>query len=406
MKGCDYLKLSEDIKKGISRVLFPSATDTEQRKIEHLIVCSEEEVEAKALTTGFEDVFLIHRAIPEIDMDEVNTSVELFGRALSAPFIITAMTGGAPETAPLNEKLAKAAKRTGIGIGVGSQRAAIEDPSLEHTYRIIRDNAPENLVIANLGAPQFSKGYGTIEAEKAIAMVDADCLAIHLNALQEAIQPEGDTNYSGVLYRLKELSDTLETPIIAKETGAGICSEDARRLEQAGVAGIDISGAGGTSWAGVEAIRAKNRKQLDREQLGMLFWDWGIPTAVTTIEVVTTIQGVVLSSGGIRTGLDVAKALALGANAAGAALPFLKVAVTPEKIEKRIIEYINGLKITMFLTGCRTIQDLQKRSKVVITGRTREWLQMRGFDLTQYSHRCCNTNNIHTSEILDPSKVQ
>lgn len=387
---------SEDIRKGISRVLFPSATETEQRKIEHLIVCSEEEVEAKVLTTGFEDVFLVHRAIPEIDMDEIDTSVELFGRTLSAPFIITAITGGAPETAPLNEKLAIAATSTGIGIGVGSQRAAIEDPTLEDTYRIIRDNAPEALVIANLGAPQFSKGYGTIEAEKAIEMVEADCLAIHLNALQEAIQPEGDTNYSGVLDRLKELSYNLKTPIIAKETGAGICAEDARRLEQVGVAGIDVSGVGGTSWAGVEAIRAKNRKQFDREQMGILFWDWGIPTAATTFEVAITIQGVVLSSGGIRTGLDVAKALALGANAAGAALPFLKVADSPVKIEERIKEYINGLKIAMFLTGCRTIQDLQEQSRVVITGNTREWLQMRGFDLTPYSHGCRDTNTIPT----------
>lgn len=387
---------SEDIRKGISRVLFPSATETEQRKIEHLIVCSEEEVEAKVLTTGFEDVFLVHRAIPEIDMDEIDTSVELFGRTLSAPFIITAITGGAPETAPLNEKLAIAATSTGTGIGVGSQRAAIEDPTLEDTYRIIRDNAPEGLVIANLGAPQFSKGYGTIEAEKAIEMVEADCLAIHLNALQEAIQPEGDTNYSGVLDRLKELSNNLKTPIIAKETGAGICAEDARRLEQVGVAGIDVSGVGGTSWAGVEAIRAKNRKQFDREQMGILFWDWGIPTAATTFEVAITIQGVVLSSGGIRTGLDVAKALALGANAAGAALPFLKVADSPVKIEERIKEYINGLKIAMFLTGCRTIQDLQEQSKVVITGNTREWLQIRGFDLTPYSHGCRDTNTIPT----------
>jgi len=390
------LEPSEDIRKGISRVLFPSATETEQRKIEHLIVCSEEEVEAKVLTTGFEDVFLVHRAIPEIDMDEIDTSVELFGRTLSAPFIITAITGGAPETAPLNEKLAIAATSTGIGIGVGSQRAAIEDPTLEDTYRIIRDNAPEALVIANLGAPQFSKGYGTIEAEKAIEMVEADCLAIHLNALQEAIQPEGDTNYSGVLDRLKELSYNLKTPIIAKETGAGICAEDARRLEQVGVAGIDVSGVGGTSWAGVEAIRAKNRKQFDREQMGILFWDWGIPTAATTFEVAITIQGVVLSSGGIRTGLDVAKALALGANAAGAALPFLKVADSPVKIEERIKEYINGLKIAMFLTGCRTIQDLQEQSRVVITGNTREWLQMRGFDLTPYSHGCRDTNTIPT----------
>ncbi|MFQ5819011.1 MAG: type 2 isopentenyl-diphosphate Delta-isomerase [Candidatus Heimdallarchaeota archaeon] len=380
----------------MSRVLFPSATETEQRKIEHLIVCSEEEVEAKVLTTGFEDVFLVHRAIPEIDMDEIDTSVELFGRTLSAPFIITAITGGAPETAPLNEKLAIAATSTGTGIGVGSQRAAIEDPTLEDTYRIIRDNAPEGLVIANLGAPQFSKGYGTIEAEKAIEMVEADCLAIHLNALQEAIQPEGDTNYSGVLDRLKELSNNLKTPIIAKETGAGICAEDARRLEQVGVAGIDVSGVGGTSWAGVEAIRAKNRKQFDREQMGILFWDWGIPTAATTFEVAITIQGVVLSSGGIRTGLDVAKALALGANAAGAALPFLKVADSPVKIEERIKEYINGLKIAMFLTGCRTIQDLQEQSKVVITGNTREWLQIRGFDLTPYSHGCRDTNTIPT----------
>ena len=376
---------SEDIRKGRSRVLFPSATETEQRKIEHLIVCSEEDVESKALTTGFEDVFLVHRTIPEIDMEEIDTSVEIFGRTLAAPFFIAGMTGGAPETAQLNEKLANAVAATGIGIGVGSQRAAIEDSTLENTYRIIRDNAPENLVIANLGAPQFSKEYGIVEAEKAIAMVDADCLAIHLNALQEAIQPEGDTNYKGVLERLRQLARTLKTPIIAKETGAGICAEDARLLEQAGVAGIDVSGVGGTSWARVEAIRAKNRKLFNREQLGNQFCDWGIPTSVATIEVATSIQGVVLSSGGIRSGLDAAKALALGAHAAGAALPFLKVSVTTTKLEERIKQYINGLKIAMFLTGSRTVQELREQSKIVITGKTREWLHIRGFNLAPYS---------------------
>jgi len=293
----------------------------------------------------------------------------LFGRKLAAPLFIAGMTGGAPEAGPVNEKLAQAAEATGIGIGTGSQRAAIEDPSLEYTYRVIRDNAPGTLVIANLGAPQFVSEYGRIEAEKAINMVDADCLAIHLNSLQEAIQPEGDTNYTQVLDRIKELTQSTSTPIIAKETGAGICVEDAIQLEQAGVAGIDVSGVGGTSWA----------------QLGNTFCDWGIPTAVSTIEVATSIQGVVLTSGGIRSGLDAAKAIALGADAVGAALPFLKVAKTSADIEEHINAFIEGLKIAMFLTGSRTIQDLQEKSKVVILGRTREWLQVRGIDVMSYA---------------------
>jgi len=309
----------------------------------------------------------------------------LFGRKLAAPLFIAGMTGGAPEAGPVNEKLAQAAEATGIGIGTGSQRAAIEDPSLEYTYRVIRDNAPGTLVIANLGAPQFVSEYGRIEAEKAINMVDADCLAIHLNSLQEAIQPEGDTNYTQVLDRIKELTQSTSTPIIAKETGAGICVEDAIQLEQAGVAGIDVSGVGGTSWARVEAIRSRNRKRFDREQLGNTFCDWGIPTAVSTIEVATSIQGVVLTSGGIRSGLDAAKAIALGADAVGAALPFLKVAKTSADIEEHINAFIEGLKIAMFLTGSRTIQDLQEKSKVVILGRTREWLQVRGIDVMSYA---------------------
>jgi len=350
-----------------------------------LIVCTEEEVEAKSITTGFEDVYLVHRTIPEINLDEIDTSVEIFGRKLSAPLFIAGITGGAPEATHINEKLAKAAAATGIGIGVGSQRAAIEDTSLEGTYRVIRDNAPDTMVIANLGAPQFSMGYGIAEAEKAIDMLEADCLAIHLNALQEAIQPEGNTNYTGVLESFRELSRVLKTPIIGKETGAGICAEDARLLEQAGAAGIDVSGVGGTSWARVEAIRSRNRRQIEREKLGNLFWDWGIPTAATTIEVATAIQGVVFSSGGIRSGLDIAKALALGAHAAGAALPFLKVARTASDIETQISEYINGLKIAMFVTGSRTVQELQKQSKVVILGQTRDWLHTRGFNIEPYA---------------------
>ena len=195
------------------------------------------------------------------------------------------MTGGTTEATLINTSIAKAVEELGLGMGVGSQRAALEDPELASTYKIERQNAPNAFLIANIGAPQLVNGYGLKEVEESVRMIKANALAIHLNPLQEAIQPEGETNFKGVLSKIRQLKEDLKVPIIMKETGAGISSETATRLEEAKVDALDVAGAGGTSWAAVEYYRAKKRRNLSRARLGERFWDWGIPTAASLVEV-------------------------------------------------------------------------------------------------------------------------
>ena len=344
------------------------------RKLEHLQLCLHSDVEYRK-KTGFEDIELIHKALPEVNKEKIDLSANFFGKKMDAPIIISAITGGHPESLKINRELAKAADKLNIGMGVGSQRAAIENPELAPTYTVVRDEAPDSFILGNIGAPQIEY------AEKAVAMMDADALAIHLNPLQEAIQPEGDVDATGYIESIKKISETVDIPIVVKETGAGIKAEDALALENAGADAIDVAGAGGTSWAAVETYRSQDH------HLGEAFWDWGIPTAVSTIEVLESVKLPVISSGGIRTGLDAAKALALGAGAVGIALPLLKEAYTGhESVITAIERFKEELRVAMFLVGASNIEDLRK-SDLIIKGNTKEWLTERGFNTKKYARR-------------------
>ena len=344
------------------------------RKLEHLLICENYDVEFKNKTNGFEDIELIHNVLPEIDKNEIDLSTSVFGKKLDSPLFITAITGGHPAAKGINKQLAIVAESNNIALGVGSQRAACEHSELEDTYTVVRENAPNCLLIGNIGAPQLNL------AEKAVEILDADILAIHLNPLQESIQPEGDLDARGYIDLISKISDSVKIPVLAKETGCGISAESAKMLVDAGVDYIDIEGAGGTSWAAVETYRAEDR------YLGELFWDWGIPTAISTAEVVNAVDVPVISSGGIRTGLEAAKAIALGADAVGMALPFLKNSNSQEQLNKFIQRFNDSLRIAMFLVGARNIEDL-KQSNLVIRGKTREWLNERGINTKNYSRR-------------------
>ncbi len=362
-------------------------TQTRERKSSHLQISVEKDVQARTIKTGFDDIHLIHRALPNLDLHEVDTTAHFFGRRLAAPIVIEAMTGGTADAVGINLSLARAAEEMGIAMGVGSQRAAIEDPKLTHTFKVVREEAPHAFLISNLGAPQLSKGYGLRQAQEAVEMIEADALAIHINPLQEAVQPEGEAHYRGVLEKVGELSSRLAVPIIAKETGAGIAAEEAEALEGAGVRGIDVGGAGGTSWAAVEYYRAKELKDTLRERLGEVFWDWGIPTAVSLVEARQSTGLTLIASGGVRTGIDAAKAVALGASAVGLAMPLLRPAMEGYERVVRVIQMlVNEFRTAMFLTGSNSIQTLQS-SSMVITGRTAEWLRLRGFNLEKYAGR-------------------
>jgi isopentenyl-diphosphate delta-isomerase len=357
-----------------------------KRKQRHIRVSLEKNVDSET-PTGFGDVSLIHRAAPEIDLRDVDVSTKLFGRQLSAPLIISAITGGTEEAERINRILAKVAQKHEIGIGVGSQRIAIEQPELERTFSIVREAAQDTLVIGNIGCPQISLGWGVKEARKAIEMVDADALAIHMNPLQEAVQVRGDTKYKGIVKKIKELTGSLEVPVIMKETGAGISYEDAARFEAVGVAGFEISGLGGTSWAAVEHHIAREMGEERMECIGKALWSWGIPTACSLVEVRTASKGKVIASGGLRNGLEVAKALTLGADAVGIAKPFLQKAVEGEEALERYIEMIiDETKICMFLVGAQNLAEMSK-APAVVTGRTAEWLRARGFSPEKYATR-------------------
>jgi len=359
--------------------------ETKNRKDDHIKICVENKVQAHSLRTGLEDVFLIHRALPHISLDEIDTSIEFFGQKLKAPIVIEAMTGGTKKGAEINTALAEVVETLGLAMGVGSQRVALEDSRLEGSFKVVREKAPHAFLIGNLGATQILKRNNLRDIRRAIEMIDADAFAIHLNPLQEAIQPEGDTSFKNVLEKIREIASSLSIPLIVKETGAGIAFEEARLLKKAGVKGIDVSGAGGTSWAAVESFRAKIASDTLHERLGKVFWDWGIPTAISIVEVSQTTQLTLVASGGIRTGIDATKALALGADAFGLALPLLKPALE-RRVKPFLKTLIEEIKMAMFLVGAKDVEKL-KETPLVILGKTADWLRIRGFKPEKYAQK-------------------
>jgi len=363
------------------------AEKTQKRKADHIRIATTCNVQARRTTAGFEDVNFVHRALPEIDKEKIDPSTTVFNHRFSAPIMVSAITGGTSEARKINATIATVVEELGLGMGVGSQRAALEDRRLEKTFAVVRKKAPTAFLVANIGGVQLVRGYGIKEVRKAIEMIDADAIAIHLNPLQEAVQPEGETSFKGVLERIGEIAKELDKPVIVKETGAGIASEEARKLEAVGVKGIDVSGAGGTSFAAVEFFRAKGGRNLHRRRLGDVFWDWGIPTAISIVEVAQTVNIPVIASGGIRSGLDAAKALALGASLASMAHPVLQAALGGVKKTRKMLRLlIEELRNTMFLVGAENSQQLHK-TPLVITGKTAEWLRLRGFDVEAYARR-------------------
>jgi isopentenyl-diphosphate delta-isomerase len=330
--------------------------DIRQRKADHIRVNLEENVDFPRLTTGLERYRFVHQALPERDLDAVDTSLALFGRDLRAPLLISSMTGGTERARELNLRLAAAAQAHGLAMGLGSQRAALEDPATADTFRV-RSAAPDILLFANLGAVQLNYGYGIDEARRAVEMVEADGLYLHLNALQEAVQPEGDTRWSGLLNRIEALCRASDVPVLAKEVGWGLSERAARQLADAGIAALDVAGSGGTSWSEVEYHRAPTAFHA---RVARAFADWGIPTAETLLTACRAAPGLpVFASGGLRDGIDVAKCIALGATLGGMAGPFLRAAdESGDALDETIRVIVAQLRIAMFAAGAGDLDTL------------------------------------------------
>lgn len=338
----------------INRLSHVKASETVRRKTDHIYAALHGDVEFHTVTAGFERYAFVHQALPEIDRSEVDTSVTLFGRRLSMPLIISPMTGGTEEATHYNRMFAEVAQQFGLAMGVGSQRAAIEDPTLAYTYQV-RDIAPDILLLANLGAVQLNNGCGVDSCIEAVEMIRADALMLHLNPLQECIQPGGNTNFRDLAARIADVCETIDMPVIVKEVGHGISAQAASLLVEAGVSGIDVAGAGGTSWAKVESLRGG-------DPMLSALGEWGIPTVDSLLAVQEAApRVVVIASGGVRTGQDIAKALTLGADAVGIALPLLRCAATSRSaLHEKIEELREELVTVMFCAGARKIESLTR----------------------------------------------
>jgi isopentenyl-diphosphate delta-isomerase len=332
---------------------------TSDRKLDHVRIVLGEDVSAKGVTTGFAAYRLPHTALPELDLAEIDTATTFLGKPMRAPLLISSMTGGSSNLARINTALAEAAEALGLAMGVGSQRASICDERLVGTFRV-RHAAPHIPLLANLGAVQLNYGYGVDECRRAVEMIEADALILHLNPLQEAVQPEGNTNFKGLLQRIEQVCRALSVPVIVKEVGNGIGAATAQRLIEAGVWAIDVAGAGGTSWSEVERFRHATPTGA---RVAGAFADWGIPTTEAIRQVRAALPDVLLiGSGGIRSGVDIAKALALGADMAATARPVLGPAVA-ERGADVVIEdlqsMLDELRISMFCAGCANLRALR-----------------------------------------------
>jgi isopentenyl-diphosphate delta-isomerase len=328
----------------------------DQRKSDHIKINLEQDVRS-ALTTGLENYRFVHEALPELDLNRIDTSLCLFGKKLHSPILISSMTGGTEEAGEINQRLAEAAQEAGIAMGVGSQRAALEHPEQTPTFSIARKVAPNILLFANLGAVQLNYGYGIDQCQRAVDMIEADALILHLNPVQEAVQDAGDTNFVGLAKKIEDVCRKIKVPIIAKEVGWGFSDKTAKLLANCGVSAIDVAGAGGTSWSQVEMHRAPD--DFTR-QLAATFVGWGIPTAESILNVKKAVPDMtVFASGGIKDGLDIAKCIALGATLGGMAGQFLKAAaVSTEKVLEMLKLSKRQIEVAMFASGVGSLDSL------------------------------------------------
>lgn len=335
----------------------------ETRKSDHLRICLDEDVQFREITNGLDRYRFTHCCLPELNFEDVDLATQFLGKSLGAPLLISSMTGGTELAKQINLRLAMAAQHFKIAMGVGSQRIAIENPEVASTFAV-RPQAPDILLFANLGAVQLNYDYGFSECLRVVETLEADALILHLNPLQESVQADGNTNFRGLLPKIEQLCQKLPVPVIVKEVGNGIAAPIAQKLVQAGVRAIDVAGAGGTSWAKVEGERAQDPRQ---RRLGQTFADWGIPTAtcITTLEE-TLPEVPLIASGGLRNGLDVAKAIALGADLTGMAWPFLQAAHESEAALQELIEsLIAEITTVLFCTGNPTFADLKRSGSLV-----------------------------------------
>jgi isopentenyl-diphosphate delta-isomerase len=337
-------------------------TDTQTRKADHLRICLEEDVQFRQLTNGLERYRFTHCCLPELDFSDIDLNVTFLGKRLGVPLLISSMTGGTEQAKLINYRLAEVAQSYRLAMGVGSQRVAVENPQVAHTFAI-RSLAPDALLFANLGAVQLNYTYGLEQCLRVVEILEADALILHFNPLQECIQPHGDTNFKGLLDKIHDLCNKIPVPVIGKEVGNGISASMAKKLIEAGVSAIDVAGAGGTSWAKVESERAENSLQ---RKLGKTFADWGLPTAECIVQIRDRYPTIpLIASGGLRDGMEVAKAIALGADLAGLAFPFLQAAAQSHQAVEELVELlIAEIKTVLFCTGNANLVQLQK-SKVL-----------------------------------------
>ncbi|NEQ82870.1 MAG: type 2 isopentenyl-diphosphate Delta-isomerase [Moorea sp. SIO2I5] len=333
-------------------------TQTQQRKADHIRICLDEDVQFRANTNGLERYRFTHCCLPELNRSEIDISTTFLGKSLGAPLLISSMTGGTEQAKTINFRLAEVAQHYKLAMGIGSQRVAVEKPEVGHTFAV-RSQAPDIILFANIGAVQLNYSYGLEECQKVVDLLTADALILHINPLQECIQANGDTNFKGLLDKIHGLCSKLTVPVIAKEVGNGISAAMAQKLLEAGVTAIDVAGAGGTSWAKVESERGLTAHQ---RRLGQTFGDWGLPTA----ECITSIRAIapdisLIASGGLRNGLDVAKAIALGADIAGLALPFLQAAAESVDAVDALVQLLMAeITTALFCTGNATLSDLKQ----------------------------------------------
>jgi isopentenyl-diphosphate delta-isomerase len=332
-------------------------SETQTRKADHLRICLDEDVQFHANTNGLERYRFTHCCLPELNRSEIDLSTLFLGKSMGAPLLISSMTGGTEQAKMINFRLAEVAQTYKLAMGVGSQRVAVENPQVADTFAV-RAIAPDILLLANLGAVQLNYSYGVDECLRVIDLLAADALILHLNPLQECIQTNGDTNFRGLLDKIALLCSKISVPVIAKEVGNGISAPMAQKLIEAGVSAIDVAGAGGTSWAKVESERATNEQQ---RRLGLTFADWGLPTAECIVNIRAIAPDIpLIASGGLRNGLDVAKAIALGADIAGLAWPFLQAASeSVEAVDTLVQLLIAEITTVLLCTGNASLSQLK-----------------------------------------------